>query len=331
MTTRRKFQTSLVCAVFAAPLELVAAPTAKVWRLGFLAPRTVQYDDEDDVYTGAFLQGLRALGYVEGDNLRIEWRSSQGRADLLAGLATELVNLKVDVIVTSGTVAARAAQRATNSIPIVVGAMGDPVSNGLVKSLAQPGGNLTGITILAGDIVIKQLELLIKIVPRLSRVALLVDPSSITTPNAIEKLQLEARDLGVVLTVLSAQTVQQVNEAFVRTRQENVSALIVQVVPFLVQQRTQILQLLVSHRLPSSSGDSGFVIAGGLTSYGTSLPGAWRQAAVYVDKIFRGIPPALIPIEQPRDYEIAINEKTAKALGLSIPRSVLVSATRVVR
>ena len=329
MTTRRNTLCFMAVSLLAARQSFSAEPPNKIWRIGFLAPRHVVHDETDSYY-GGFRQGMKALGYIEGKDFIIEWRSSEGRNDRLNALATELVNLKVDLILTSGHSGAKAALNATTSIPIVVGAMGDPVSSGLVKSMAKPGGNLTGINILAGTLVIKKLDVLMKLVPGLNRVGILVDPNSPATKPTLQKFLPEAHELGVTVVVGYATTPEEITRAFELAVQQNVQGMIVTVTPVLQQNRQHILRLLSTHRMPSAGGYAEFVDAGGLSSYGSNLLDPFRRSAVYVDKIFKGAHPGDLPIEQPNTYEIVVNAGTAKALGLTIPRSLLASATRII-
>jgi putative ABC transport system substrate-binding protein len=272
---------------------------------------------------------MRDLGYVEGKNLVIEWRSSEGNDERLPGLAAELINLKLDVIVTAGTPAARVLQKATSTIPIVVVAVGDPVGAGLVKSLARPGGNITGLAIMSGDISVKQLEMLLAMVPRLSLLALLVNPSSATSKTA-GRVQSEAQKRGLKVLRAEARTPQEIDNAFSLMRQRNAGALIVILQSLFTQQRSQIAELSAKHRLPSIAGDRMYAEAGVLMSYGSSVAAQYRSAAKYVDKIFKGANPADLPVEQPTTFELVINSKTAKALGLTVPQSLLVSADKVI-
>jgi len=328
---RRKLVVALGAGALAAPFTSFAQQKGKIWRVGFLSPRHVDFVDSD-VFYGPFRQGMRELGYVEGRNLVIEWRSAEGKYERLPGLATELVNLKVDVIVIASTIAARAAQKASTTIPIVMGVAGDPVDAGLVKSLARPGGNITGLTNMSRDVSLKQLEMLQSMVPKLSHVAVLVNSSNPANVKTSKRIEAEAQKLGIKILRAEVRTPQEIDNAYSLMRQQNAGALMVsgQAEPFFQQQRSQIAQLTAKYRLPSIAGDSMFSEAGLLMSYGTSLADQLRRAATYVDRIFKGAKPADLPIEQPTKFVLVINGKTAKALGLTIPQSLLISADRVI-
>jgi len=328
MNNRRKVVVAFGASVLAAPFA-IAQQQGKVWRVGFLSQRHVDFVDSD-YYYGPFRQGLRELGYVEGKNLVIEWRSAEGNNERLAGLAAELVNLKVDVIVTAGTPAISAAQKATTAIPIVMGNIGDPVGSGFVKSLARPASNITGLSSMAGDVYLKQIEMLLSMVPRLSRVAVLVNPSNMSNVKTSERVQTEGQKRGVKVLRAEAKTPQEIHNAFSIMRRQNADALIVFNDGLFQQQKAQIAELTAKHRLPAVAQDRIYADAGVLMSYGPSLAEQSLRAATYVDKIFKGAKPAELPVEQPTKFEFVINGKTAKALGLAIPQSLLVSADKVI-
>jgi putative ABC transport system substrate-binding protein len=277
-----------------------AQQQGKVWRVGFLSQRHVDFVDAD-YYYGPFRQGLRELGYVEGKNLVIEWRSAEGNNERLPGLATELVNLKVDVIVTAGTPAISAAQKATTTIPIVMGNIGDPVGSGFVKSLARPASNITGLSSMAGDVYLKQIEMLLSMVPRLSRVAVLVNPSNVSNVKTSERVQTEGQKRGVKVLRAEAKTPQEIHNAFSMMRRQNADALIVFNDGLFQQQKAQIAELTGKHRLPAVAQDRIYADTGVLMSYGPSLAEQSLRAATYVDKIFKGAKPADLPVEQPRN------------------------------
>jgi putative ABC transport system substrate-binding protein len=329
MNNRRRLLVALGASAVAAPIRAFAQQQGKVWRVGFLAQRHVDFVDSD-YYYGPFRQGMRELGYVEGKNLVIELRSAEGNNERLPGLATELVNLKVDVIVTGGTPATRAAQKATTTIPIVIGTAGDPVASGFVKSLARPGGNITGLTNMGGDVILKQLEMLLGMVPKLSRVAVLVNPSNTSNIRTLERVQTAGQKRGVKILRAEARTPQEIDNAFSWIRQQNAGALIVSLEPLFQQQKSQIAELTAKHGLPSIGLDRMYSEAGLLMSYGPSLADQYRRVATYVDKILKGAKPADLPVEQPTKFELFINGKTAKALGLTIPQSLLISADKVI-
>ena len=329
MNTRRKLLIALGAGALAAPFGSFAQPQNKIWRVGFLAARHVDLLDSAGGY-GQFRQGMRELGYVEGKNLVIEWRSAEGNNERLAGLAAELVNLKVDVIVTAGTPAISAAQKATTAIPIVMGNIGDPVGSGFVKSLARPASNITGLSSMAGDVYLKQIEMLLSMVPRLSRVAVLVNPSNMSNVKTSERVQTEGQKRGVKVLRAEAKTPQEIHNAFSIMRRQNADALIVFNDGLFQQQKAQIAELTAKHRLPAVAQDRIYADAGVLMSYGPSLAEQSLRAATYVDKIFKGAKPADLPVEQPTKFELVINGKTAKTLGLAIPQSLLVSADKVI-
>jgi putative ABC transport system substrate-binding protein len=326
---RRRVLAVLGATALVSPLSSLAQPAKKVWRVGFLSARHLDFVDSD-YYYGPFRQGMRELGYVEGRNLVIEWRSAEGKYERLPGLAAELVNLKMDVIVTPGDAVIRVAQEATTTIPIVMAGGGDPVKSGFVKSLARPAGNTTGVTSMHADMRPKQLEMLVETVPRLSRVAFLVNPSNSVDIKSLERLQAEARKRGVTFLRAEARTSQEIDKVFSWMRQQNVGGLIVLRESLFNQQVRQIAELATGNRLPAIAGIREHAEAGGLMSYGPSLTDNALRAAAYVDKIFKGAKPGDLPVEQPTKFELVINGKTAKALGLTIPQSLLISADRVI-
>jgi len=329
MNNRRKLVVALGASVIAAPLPSFAQQQGKIWRVGFLAQRHVNFIDSDNYY-GPFRQGMHDLGYVDGKNLIIEWRSAEGKNERLPSLAAELVNFKVDVIVTVGAPAISAAQKATATIPIVMGGTSDPVGFGFVSSLARPAGNITGLSNMAADVRLKQLEMLLAIVPKVSRVAVLVNPSNTASIKNLEKVQAAAEKRGVKILRADAGTPEEIENAFTWMREQNAAALIVVLDQFLLQQKNQIAELTAKHRLPAVTSDRAYSESGVLMSYGTNLADQYRRAATYVDKIFKGAKPGDLPVEQPTKFELVINSKTAKSLGLTIPQSLLISADKVI-
>ena len=301
----------------------------RVWHVGFL---TLRYRPTslDTHYYGAFEKGMRQLGYVEGKNLTIEWRFADGNLEGLPDLAAELVRLKVDVIVASGSAAIRAAQKATTTIPIVMGTTSDPVGGGFVKSMAHPGGNITGLSNMGSDVGPKLLELLIAVVPKVSRVGVLVSPTSTTYSSNSDRIQGAARNLGIKTLLAEVRTPQQIEDAFSMMSRENAGAVIVTSSAFLGVQGQQIADLANKYRLPSMFGNGLSVEAGGLMGYVGSRSANFLRAATYVDKIFKGAKPADLPVEQSETFELVVNLKTAKALGLTIPRAVLLRADEVI-
>ena len=328
MITRRKIVIALGAGALA-PFASLAQQQGKVWRVGFLSARHVDFVDSDYIY-GPFTQGLRELGYVVGKNLMIEWRSAEGKSERLTELAAELVRLKVDVLATGGTAASLAAQKATTAIPIVMISVGDPVDSGLVKSLARPGGNSTGLSNMSTELGPKMMEMLRGMAPKVNRVAVLVHPSNTANISALKAIQAAAQKLGVKIQPIEAGTPQEIANGFTVMTRQNANALIVPRDQFFTQQKSQIVELVAQRRLPSISGNSEFVEAGGLMSYGQNLGEPFRRAATYVDKIFKGANPGDLPVEQPTVFERFINRNTANALGLKIPNSMLAQATKVI-
>ena len=342
MNTRRKLVNALGAAALSAPLaafsQQPAAPAGaagKVWRIGVLA---LGSRASSVPFALAFAQGLRELGYVEGGNLVIEWRYADGDLARLPGFAAELVQLKVDVIWSAGNDATVAAQAATSTIPIVMPSTSDPVGNGIVKSLARPGGNVTGIADLSAELGGKRLEMLLAMMagpaaaktPKVSRVAVLVRSQTPGQLWALKHIQEAGLRVGITIVPFYALTVEEIDQAFASMRQQRVAALMLLPNPFLIQQRNQIAQLAMQQRLPVSAPFAIFAEAGCLMSYGADLLDTFRRSAVFVDKIFKGRKPADLPVEQPVKYELVINGKTARALGLTIPQSLLISADKLI-
>ena len=328
MTTRRKSLIALGAGVFAPSSAFAQAP-GKVWRVGFLAQRHVDLVDADSIF-GPFTQGMRELGYIAGRNLVIEWRSAEGDVSRLPALAAELVRLKVDVLALAGTPAAIAAQKATTAIPIVMIGVGDPVGNGLVKSLARPGGNSTALSNMVAELGPKLLELLHSMVPRLKHAAVLVNPSNSATAIFLKNIQAAAQKIGVKIHPVEASTPGEITSAFALMTRQNVEAFIVPLEALFHQQRTQIAELAARQRLPAISGFADFTGAGGLMSYGQNARENFRRAATYIDKIFKGAKPGDLPVEQPTKFELALNMKTATALGIKVPQEILLQATKVI-
>jgi putative tryptophan/tyrosine transport system substrate-binding protein len=316
-------------ALLAAPLATEAQQAAKVARIGYLASSLSGLQ-----VTEALRQGLRDLAYVEGRNVVIEYRDAEGKLDRLPALAAELVALKVDVIVAPNTVAALAAKQATRTIPIVFTVAVDPVGDRLVTSLARPGGNVTGLTALAPDLVGKRLELLKQVVPRVSRVAVLWQPGAFgqhTEKDMLNRAEVAARALGVRLQFLEARGPAEFDRAFSEMAKARAGALTVGGTAMFIGERGRLVDLAAENRLPAVYPWKEFVDAGGLMSYGPSLADLYRRAATYVDKILKGAKPGDLPIEQPTKFELVINLKTAKALGLTFPQSMLARADEVIQ
>jgi putative ABC transport system substrate-binding protein len=325
---RRDTTIALIALASAAASRPVwAQQQGRVWRVGFLSPTSASVDLQ---YVGAFLQGMRELGYVEGKNLIVEWRFADGNLERLAGLAAELVKLKVDVVVAQASSAIGAAQKATTTIPIVMATTGDPLGSGFVKSLARPEGNITGLSNMAADIGAKLVELLLSAVPNVSRVAVLVTPMGTTYRAILESVQAGAIRAGVKTLVAEASTPPEIENAFSMMAREKADALIVGNSTFSIQHRRQIAALALKQRIPSMFRTRANVEAGGLISYGPNIADSYHRAATYVDKIIKGAKPADLPVEQPVMLELVVNLKTAKALGLTIPQSLLVRADEVI-
>jgi putative ABC transport system substrate-binding protein len=322
---------SLVVAIsiLAAPVATDAQAAGAIHRIGFLGagsrPPVTWHLFE------AFRQGLRELGWVEGQNIVIEYRFAEGRFERVPDLAAELVQLKADVIVVGSTPPALAAKNATGTIPIVMVAIGDPVRQGLVASLARPGGNITGLSLTAGfETVSKGLELLKETVPKLRRAALLSNPANPSHALVIREMKGAARSLGVQLQLVEARDLNEFDGAFTAMAKERAGALFVVLDPLFILHRARLAGLAAKNRLPSMYWSRENVEAGGLMSYGPSLPDLYRRAATFVDRIFKGAKPADLPVEQPTKFELVINLKSAKALGLTIPQSILVRADQVI-
>jgi putative ABC transport system substrate-binding protein len=324
--TRAARAAVLTLSLLAAPLA-AEAQAGKVARIGYLSLRSSGPSE----YVDAFLQGLREHGYVVGQNIVIEYRWAAGRPDQLRDLAAELVRLKVDIIVVSATPVIQAAKDATRTIPIVMAAAPDPIATGLVASLARPGGNITGLSILSTELAGKWLQLIKELVPGATRVAVLGFGPSPATLLLFREMQAAARVVGVQLQLLEVRGPDEFDSAFAAMKREGAGALIVQASPLSVAHPKVIAELAAKHRLAAMYGVRVFVDEGGLVSYGPSLLEMFRRAAVYVDKILKGAKPADLPVEQPTKFEFVINLKTARALGLTIPQSLLLRADQVIK
>jgi putative tryptophan/tyrosine transport system substrate-binding protein len=322
---------NIFCVVLSALLFVLsffaeAQQTKKVPRIGYLtfALRSTRAE--------AFRQGLRDLGYAEGKNIVIEWRSADGKWERGPALAEELVRLKVDVIVTGGGAATRAVKEATSTIPIVMTQDTDPVGNGFVASLARPGGNITGLSTLAPELSGKRLELLKEIVPKLSRVAVFATSTDPGNAQARKEIELAAAALGVTLQYLEVKGPNDLETVFRAAGKARTDAVLMNVSgPIGAPNRKDIAELTAKNRLPAIYTLSDYVEAGGLMSYGVHLPDLDRRAATYVDKILKGAKPADLPVEQPTKFELWINLKTAKQIGLTIPPNVLARADKVIK
>ena len=305
-----------------------AQPSTKIFRLGYLAGSslTVNVDRVE-----AFLQGLRELGYVQGKNIVLEYRAAEGKSERYPALASELVSLKVDVIVTAGAASTRAAREATSTIPIVMVQDSDPVGSGFVASLARPGGNVTGLSTLAPEISGKRLEILKEIIPKLSRLAILGTSKYPGNAQSLKETELAAMALGVRIQYLDALGSQDIEPAFRAARRESADAILLLQSFVLNSHRKQIVNLAIKGRHPAIYYSPEWVKDGGLMSYGVSFTDLNHRAASYVDKILKGTKPADLPVEQPQKFEFIVNLKTAKQIGLVIPPNVLARADKVIR
>ena len=325
MNNRRDLLFALGAGALAAPFAAFAQQPGKIWRVGYLA--LTAGADEWDV---AFQEQLRALGYVEGRNLVIEFRWAAGKQEQVQVLAAELAKLGVDAIVTRSTFVAAAAKRATSSIPIVMANSSDPVGNGVIASLAHPGGNVTGMTQNSTDLAGKRLQLLRETVPKARRIAVLAWKKDTEEGYFIKEIRAAAKLLGVDLVLQHIETPEQLGPAFDVMQRERAQALIVEISPLFTIHRKRIAELAIQTRLPSMFESRHMVDSGGLISYGASFVEMHRRAAFYVDRILKGAKPADLPVEQPTSFELVLNMKTAKKIGLTIPESIMVSADKVI-
>jgi ABC-type uncharacterized transport system substrate-binding protein len=316
---RREFITLLGGAAVAWPLAVRAQQTNRP-KLGVLLV------GNREPFSRIFWEGLRELGYIDGQNIQVEYRSAEGKLNLLPELAEELVRLNVDIIVASETPAVHAAKRATSTIPIVMAPSGDPVGTGLIASLARPGGNVTGLSAATAELAGKSLELIRDILPVTRRVAALADPTNAFTKPFLEQINLAAQMSGIEIQVVMLSKSEDFEAAFAELAGKRIDAVIVQ--PTLP--REPIIALVQKYRLPAVSGNRAFADAGGLMSYAASLADRYRNAAVYVDKILKGTKPADLPVQQPIKFELVINLKTAKSLGLTVPPTMLTQADEVI-
>ena len=324
---RRRFVGSVAGALLARPFAARAQQRAMPV-IGYLSSGSPGFSAAT---VAAFRQGLAETGYVEGQNLAIEYRSAEGHYDRLPALAADLVGRKVDLILANSPPSALAAKGATSTIPIVFRGGSDPVGEGLVASLARPGGNLTGVFLIAGELTAKRLELLSELVPKARVIALLVNPNNSTAERIIRDVQEAARTKGLQLHVLTASSESEIDTAFASLVQRHAGALVVGADPFLSSRREQLVALASHHAVPSIYAWREFAASGGLISYGASLTAAHRLMGVYTGKILKGAKPADLPVQQLTIFELVVNLKTAKALGLAIPQSVLARADEVIQ
>ena len=326
MMDRRTFIGGVAGALLAAPLGARAQQAGKVYRIGILEAIPAA---QNAANLDALRKGLRDLGYVEGRNLVIEYRSADGRAERFPDLASELVRLKVDLIVTRGTPAARAAKNATETIPVVMATMGDP--RAIVASFAHPSGNITGVTTFSTELTAKRIELLKELVPNLSRVALLHNMGNPAAPPEWEETKTAARSLGLQAELLDVRSQGDLGRAFELAVRQHVDALVIGADGLTQMHQQTIVDLVARNRLPAAYPAREFVEAGGLIAYAVNYPDLYFRFASFVDKIFKGAKPGELPVEQPTKFELVINLKTAKALGLTIPQSLLLRADEVIQ
>jgi ABC-type uncharacterized transport system substrate-binding protein len=310
--------------LLAAPLVADAQTVGRVYRIGFLRRTSPEPADFE-----AFRQGLRELGYVEGQNVVIEQRYAHGAHERLSGLARELLQLQVDVLVVDGALTVQAAREVAGTTPIIFTVVPDPVGERLVASLARPGGTITGLTHFGRELIPKRLQLLVEVVPA-ARVGVLYNPPN-TPARRLEQLAETARSLAVELRPVEAQSPEALGAAFATMSRQSVRAVLVWNDAMFVSQRARVVELAAQHRLPAVYEDRRFAEAGGLMTYGPKQSANFHRAAAFVDKILKGARPADLPIEQPTKFDLVINLKTAKALGLTIPQSVLLRADEVIQ
>ena len=329
MVTRRESIAALALAAF--PVSVLAQqPPGRIYRIGALAVRARSTPENPEVFYDAFSRGLKDLGYVEGKNILVDWRFAEGRFDRLQGLADDLVRTKPELIVTHSTPATEALRKATSVIPIVTGGVVDPVVSGFAASLAHPGGNITGSSVVAVDLSPKYLELLKIITPKISRVAVLSNLKTSSSSAMVTQIETASKMLKLTVLTQSASTADEIDAAFVNAKRNHAEAIIVLNDSFFVWRRRQIVDLTLKYRLPSMFPYAEDTRAGGLMSYGHNLDASYHRLATYVDKILRETKPADLPFEQPTIFHYAINGKTAKALGLKIPHELLLRANEIV-
>jgi putative tryptophan/tyrosine transport system substrate-binding protein len=328
MMDRRAFLVAACSPVFTLLLTAAAQQAGKVYRIGFLGNSTAALEAN---LVGPFREGLREFGYLEGRNAQIEYRWAEGQYERFPALIAELIALKVDVIVTAGTPATQAVKKATTSVPLVMVAVGDPVATGIVASLKQPGGNITGLTSIAEEMEGKRLELLREVVPTVSRVAVLWNPDNQSLLAELKENRAAAQVLGMKVQALEVRTAGELEETFKAIARERPGALLVMADRLFLHNRQRIMDFATKQRLPGVYAYRELVEAGGLMSFGPSYPGMHRRAAYFVDRILKGAKPADLPVERPTKFELVINLKAAKALSLTIPQSVLLRATEVIQ
>ena len=325
---RRTFLGMIAGGLLAAPLATEAQPAGRVYRIGILTNNAS--DPAESRQWQAFRLGLQERGWIEGENILIEFRGAAGNSARAPELAADLVRRKVDLIVTRGSLFTGAAKAATSSIPIVFAAHADPVGSGHVASLARPGGNITGLAILQTEVGSKGLELLRSVVPAVTRIAVLWHPGTPSAVPGLKALEEPARMLRLELQPVGARSAAELEGAFAAMARARAQAVLVLATPIFFGERQRLGELAIAHRLPTMFQIRDYAEAGGLMSYGADLADLYRRGAIYVDKILRGAKPADLPVEQPTKFELVFNLRTAKALGLTIPQSLLQRADRVI-
>jgi putative ABC transport system substrate-binding protein len=327
---RREFITLLGGAVVARPVAARAQEaTSTIRRVGFLLPGVARTTAVRGLLE-AFREGLKEYGWVEGQNISVDYRFAEGKEDALPGIAAALVQSWLDVIVAEGTPAIQAAKNVTQTVPIVMAVSNDPVGSGLVASLNRPGGNITGLSVLSQELGGKRLQLLTEIIPGLARVAVLSNPSNPSNTLLLEQTKAAAQSLGVEIHVAEVQGPDRFESAFAAVAAAHAGALIVLGDGMLYSQQPRIVTFAAASHLPALFGEKEGAEAGGLIAYGPSIPASFRRAAAYVDKILRGAKPADLPVEQPTKFELVVNLQTARAIGVTIPTSILLRADEVI-
>jgi putative ABC transport system substrate-binding protein len=325
---RRRLVLALVASALTAPLASFAQQPAKIARIGFLHSASLQ---GSEIQLQAFRDGMRELGYVEGKNYQLEFRWGEGKLERMPALAAELVQLKVDLIVAATSPSIVAAKQATRTIPIVMPLSSDPVGDGLVASLAHPGGNITGLSVMSAELGEKRIQMLREVFPKVSLpMDVLWNPDYVGMRARYEQARQVAPAVGMTVQSVEVRDARELDAAFAAIVREHPDALLILVDPFTRSQRSRIVEFAAAQRIPAMYETSDFVDAGGLISYGPKLGEQYRRAAIYVDKILKGAKPGDLPIEQPTTFELAINMKAAKALGIKIPDSILVRADKVI-
>jgi ABC-type uncharacterized transport system substrate-binding protein len=329
MASRRQISVALGALVLAAPVAFSQAQPAKIARIGYLQPVAPQ--NGSSPFLEDFRQGLRDLGYVEGKNIQLEIRWGEGKLDRMPALAAELVRMKVDVIVAVSSPSVMAAKQATPTIPIVMPLSSDPVGDGLVASLARPGGNITGLSLMTPDLATRRLQLLKEVFPKLRPVAALWNPDYVGMAARFRQTQGAGPAIGMDVRSVEVRDSRELEDALEGLERQRPDALVLLADPLTLSQRLRIVEFAEEQRIPAIYEISQFVEAGGLMSYGPNVDEVVRRSASYVDKILKGAKPGDLPIEQPAKFELVINLKTANALGITIPKSVLLQADRVIQ